>query len=853
MTPTSHRSAIHRRRRLTTWVLLASLAPSIAAQSPPAAAPVADPWVVLKPVKLASEGGATFTVLPDGSIAVSGANPEKDLWTLDFETDVRPLTALRLEALADDALPERGPGRAGNGNFVLNELVLEASAKLAVRFKPSPIGNASCDFIEGNRRATDVHDGELQSGGNGWAVFGATGANHVLMVETKRDLDFGGPALLRLELHFNWGAQHAMGRFRIAATTQPRPVRVGGAAAEETLGKLQERINNAIDRGVDWLIKNQAIDGSWNHEQWTYRNGCTALALYTLRKSGVNQRHPTVQRAIEYLRSNPAKETYSLGCQLMALGAMDDPTLLPWMKELADTLLSFQRGGAFNYPWGGVDLSNTQYGVLGLRAAAQHGIAVPPAAFEKAAQQVLQWESEDGKGAYAALGFTYNGGQKPTSSMTAAGTSILAIADEQLQGKGKAAGYLAAAKRGVQWLADHYTVDDNINEGHDRWDLYYLYGLERVGGLMKLEKIGGRDWYRDGARHLCDKQGDKGQWGSAYGDLPINTCFALLFLERATAVASGKSSRRVRLYGGDDPALPINVRASGDTPLTMWISSFGDPEVAHYEWPIDKDRGLRVTKVEWWARGGSLGEAGRVVGLIEKPGDQPAGRERFGAQWSFALPGTYTIGTKVTLLAPPAAEGAVPEAVTLESTPLEVRIEEAIDPELLQCAKDPGRNLLFGQKLTASASSTLNGDWLPAHAVDNLQCRGWAAGQEDPIPTLTIELEKPVRANTIVLTPARIGDTYLSRITKLAVTLNGKQPPLLIDVAANDAPPKLRLRLTQAVVIRKIEVKVLSKQESSTPDKAVGFAEVELQAEKVAEKSGGGKPGEKSEPKGGGR
>ncbi len=803
--------------------------PAAAQASPPAA----DPWVVMKPVKLVSAGGATFTPQADGSIVVGGANPDKDTWTLDFESDVRAISGLRLEALADDALPQRGPGRAGNGNFVLNELELEMGAKLAHRWKPAILVNASADFIEGHRKATDIHDGERNAGGNGWAVHGGTGTNRVLMAELAKPIDYSGPSLLRLTFHFNWGSQHALGRIRLAATNQPRPIRVGGGSEAESAGKLQERINTAIDRGVEWLMNHQALDGSWDHEQWTYKNGCTALCMYTLLKSGVHKRHPAVQRALEYLKGNPSRETYTIGCHLMALAAYDDPAHLPWMKELVDTLASFQRGGAFNYPWGGADLSNTQYGVLGLRAAAQKGVPVPTSVFEKAAQQALQWSDEEGKGAYGALGFTYNGGQKPTSSMTAAGVTILAIADEQLQGRSKPANFLGAAKRGVQWLADHYTVDDNINEGHDRWDLYYLYGLERVGGLLGLDQIGGRDWYREGARHLCDKQGDKGQWGSSYGDHPIDTCFALLFLQRATSPASGKSSGRVRLYGGDDAAQPVSLRASGDTPLTMWISSFGDAELAAHEWPEEKERGLRVAKVEWFVAGAKLGDGEKMVATVEKDGSQPCGRERFGAQWSFALPGEYTVRARVTLNAPPAAADAPANVVVLEASPLAVRVEEAVDPELIQCARDPGRNLLAGAKFTARASTTLNGDWVPERAFDNLQMRGWAAASDDPIPTLTLELEKPVRASTIVLTPARIGESWQSRVTKLAITLNNKQPPLLVDVPVTAEQRKLRLRLTAPVVVRKLEVKVLGKIESPNNDKAVGFAEVELQADKV--------------------
>jgi hypothetical protein len=162
---------------------------------------------------------------------------------------------------------------------------------------------------------------------------------------------------------------------------------------------------------------------------------------------------------------------------------------------------------------------------------------------------------------------------------------------------------------------------------------------------------------------------------------------------------------------------------------------------------------------------------------------------------------------------------------------VDVKIEEAVDPELLGYAKDPGRNLLAGQKITATASSQLNGDWVPQHACDNLQCRGWAAKNDDPIPTLTLELEKPVRANCCLVTPAKIGDEYGSRITKVAVSVNGKSPPYLLDASPTGERRKLRVRFPQAQVVRKLEVKVLSKQECANAEKAVGFAEVELQVE----------------------
>ena len=43
------------------------------------------------------------------------------------ETPVENLTGVRLEVIADKRLPSGGPGRAGNGNFVLSEIELTAA------------------------------------------------------------------------------------------------------------------------------------------------------------------------------------------------------------------------------------------------------------------------------------------------------------------------------------------------------------------------------------------------------------------------------------------------------------------------------------------------------------------------------------------------------------------------------------------------------------------------------------------------------------------------------------------------------------------------------------------------------
>ena len=90
----------------------------------------------------------------DGSVYASGKKPDKDEYTLTFTNLTGTLVGLRIEALADDALPSIGPGRADTGNFVLTEVV--ANLKTAdgkstpVRFKQARASFEQTQFVEQN-------------------------------------------------------------------------------------------------------------------------------------------------------------------------------------------------------------------------------------------------------------------------------------------------------------------------------------------------------------------------------------------------------------------------------------------------------------------------------------------------------------------------------------------------------------------------------------------------------------------------------------------------------------------------------------------------------------------------------
>ncbi len=86
-------------------------------------------WHPLHPMRLSSEGGATLEASKDGSVLVSGTNPDHDAYVLEAQSPVvGDITGIRIEALPDPSLPHDGPGRDYYGNFIVSEINLEAGA-----------------------------------------------------------------------------------------------------------------------------------------------------------------------------------------------------------------------------------------------------------------------------------------------------------------------------------------------------------------------------------------------------------------------------------------------------------------------------------------------------------------------------------------------------------------------------------------------------------------------------------------------------------------------------------------------------------------------------------------------------
>lgn len=566
------------------------------AARPDAGAPKFD---IVAPVRMSAQNGTTLTLLGDGSIQLGGTIAATEVLRFELETTANGISGLRLETLLDaSAPPGVGPGLSIHGNFVLNEIVVEEAPRNSDGFKPVLLERPSADFEQAGFTLVGAIDGVAHTG---WAIAPRFGVAHDAQFETSKPLGYDAGVKLRLRLDCLFGSSHIPARLRFAVTTadRPLPMRREPTEISESFG----RINPAIQRGTKWLLEQQELDGLWESRAEDMKHGMTALAGYTLLKCGVKRDHPAIRRAAARIACEPSNSTYSAGMELMFLGELADDALQGRVEETARRLLSWMQPGGFGYPGGGPDLSNGQYAALGLRAAAKRGVKIEPEAWIKLGDAVVK-HMEKVTGAYEGAGFGYYAGGPPTGSMTAGGTCMLKIADEQLTLVGiSRPAYATGWRRGVMWLDRYFTVDTNPRAGGG-WLYYWLYGVERVGGLCDVAALGGKNWYREGAHQIIGAQKPEGFWDNDGGPQPT-TCFALLFLARATSSVSGVAVRGENIYGDDDPARDVNLRASGDSPLTLWMSSFGGAAKL-LEWPTDAGRGPRVAEVLYVTPGRTL-------------------------------------------------------------------------------------------------------------------------------------------------------------------------------------------------------------------------------------------------------
>ena len=182
------------------------------------------------PTEFASAAGAAGAIAADGVVTVTG-NLAKDTYTLRAVVPAGgKVQALRLEALADPGLPQQGPGRADNGNFVLSTFRVSfgpagsKEAPTAVKFVAAKSTHEQSDYV-----AAGAIDENVETG---WGIGGGTGKPQSLTVDVAPDTvpPAGGTLVVTLDQQYQDG-KHAIGKFRLFVVQEP-PAPAPPAAAE---------------------------------------------------------------------------------------------------------------------------------------------------------------------------------------------------------------------------------------------------------------------------------------------------------------------------------------------------------------------------------------------------------------------------------------------------------------------------------------------------------------------------------------------------------------------------------------------------------------------------------------------
>jgi hypothetical protein len=172
---------------------------------------------------MSSEGGAKFRKMGDGTVLVGGFSPETDTYTVVVNTDLKKVSAIRLEALTDDLHPRGGPGRARHGNFILSEFEVTASKKgYPEVVQTVEFASAKADHHESGWEVEKAFDGKSDTG---WSIEAFEEGNNVdrqALFITKEDAGFEEGITLRFRMHFSYGGQHTLGAFRLLAGSGDR-------------------------------------------------------------------------------------------------------------------------------------------------------------------------------------------------------------------------------------------------------------------------------------------------------------------------------------------------------------------------------------------------------------------------------------------------------------------------------------------------------------------------------------------------------------------------------------------------------------------------------------------------------
>lgn len=366
----------------------------------------------------------------------------------------------------------------------------------------------------------------------------------------------------------------------VAPAAEPAPVPVSDES-------LRHELQRAIDRGLDWMRKNQSAEGWWSTAD---HPALTALALMSFAgnpqtKAGEGDAE-RLAKAYRYLVASAKPDgslqrqglpTYNTALGILALTAANNPEyksiILKGRQFLIKFQADFEKPGQADSPFdGGIgygssyehsDMGNTLQALEALyysRHLVQDTAATPDKDLDwKAAIHFLQscqnlpshnkesWASDDPRNQG---GFVYYPGSSKAGAETNAVTGRQALRSYGSISYAGLLGYIYAEldKKDprvvavLEWLRKNYTLDENPGMGAQGL-FYYYHTMAKalsIYGAKELEVANGSkvNWRQELALRLINLQKPDGSWlNDAQGrwwekDPVLVTAYAVLSLER---------------------------------------------------------------------------------------------------------------------------------------------------------------------------------------------------------------------------------------------------------------------------------------------------------------------------------
>ncbi len=406
---------------------------------------------------------------------------------------------------------------------------------------------------------------------------------------------------------------------------------------------LELRIDRAVKKAVEWFRGTQnrgkGKDGAWSFREPYWESGMTSLAIFSMLKAGVDKNDPMIKAGFQYIAENvtagarPTEMyTYNVVAQMLAIEAAyremlktrspqnpGEKALLAIFEANFDYCQKALKNGEAGYTHDqmGIDMSNTQFVVMGLEAAHRAGYKLSSRLWYDILRRCMEIQAADGpavnqvnilsnrgdevdKHGYIirdrygwltgkpakARGWTYGDFFKKDEiygSMTCAGVAnllscLFVLENEEEFKKNYEKSFQNALRDGFAWLQKYYAVNANpaepsfwsqgrLYKGDTFWTYYYLFTLARITTATNIRFIGNRNWYEEGADFLLKAQRPEGNWDQVVHEthnfksdcIPIvNTAFALWFF------SSLDHSRT-----GDPEAEAATIREGGKPPKDM--------------------------------------------------------------------------------------------------------------------------------------------------------------------------------------------------------------------------------------------------------------------------------------------